>query len=230
MKTTKKISVLMLLAVLMLNIKFTAFAHDVPEPGRSGSISVTMEYDKTPVPGGTLSLYRVGNASEDDGNYHFVLNSEFADSQAALDDIQTDRTAQKLASFAADHRISGVTKNIDNSGKVSFDNLEIGLYLMVQEEASAGYYAVEPFLVSVPFMEDGIYIYDVNASPKTELKSIPHEPETESSVPEKTTSNSFPQTGQYDWPVILILILMGLSLCVIGCTLRFRSRTDGHKE
>ena len=39
------------------------------------------------------------------------------------------------------------------SGVVTFDNLELGLYLIVQTKSISGYEKVAPFLVSVPLWD-----------------------------------------------------------------------------
>ena len=49
---------------------------------------------------------------------------------------------------------------------MTFCGLELGLYLIVQTEASKGYEPINPFLVSLPMAEDGKWNYAVDASPK----------------------------------------------------------------
>ena len=48
---------------------------------------------------------------------------------------------------------------------MTFRGLELGLYLIVQTEASKGYEPINPFLVSLPMAEDGKWNYAVDASP-----------------------------------------------------------------
>ena len=61
-----------------------AQAHDVPDLSRKGSVTVTVRMGETPVAGGSLTLYRVGDIAEDDGNYSFALTEAFAASGASL--------------------------------------------------------------------------------------------------------------------------------------------------
>ncbi len=80
MKLKKYAAALLAAAVLLYTLSVTAFAHDVADLTREGAISVTMKYQGKAVSGGTLTLYRVGDVHEEDGNYDFVLNSGFAGS------------------------------------------------------------------------------------------------------------------------------------------------------
>lgn len=237
----------MLAVIFTCAMNVTAFAHDVPDMNREGTIEITMHRGDTAVGGGTLTLYRVGAVREEDGNYSFQLTDDFAGSDESLEDLQSVALAKKLAQYAKDYTIQGVTKEIGQNGQIVFDNLKLGLYLLVQENAAEGYFAAEPFLVSVPMMEDGQYIYKVNASPKVELeKETETEKETESeeeteteketengteTVPSTETpdepSEELEDTGQLNWPVP-VLTMTGLVLFAAGWVLRFgqRKKTD----
>lgn len=96
--------------------------------------------------------------------------------------------------------MAGLTRTISGDGAIDFDNLDLGLYLLVQNQAAEGYLKAAPFLVSMPMMEDGTYIYDVIANTKIELEKLPETPpetkETESSESEpsetETEKNKIP--------------------------------------
>ena len=60
----------------------------------------------------------------------------------------------------------GTTKTVDADGNAAFEDLELGLYLIVQSKASNGYAPIKPFLVSLPMAENGKWNYEVDASPK----------------------------------------------------------------
>ena len=201
-----------------------ASAHPVPEPGRKGSVTVSMQFDGEAVPGGELTLYRVGEVSEDDGNYTFVPTGEFvrwgSDFGTLASAEQTAQTAHSLRYFALRNGITGTTKGIGTDGKVTFSNLEQGLYLLVQTRPATGFSRVNPFLVSIPYEQDGEYLYDVDAQAKTELEQEP----TPTKPPEKP-GGKLPQTGQLNWPVP-VLAAAGLVLFAIGWGIRFRRKRD----
>ena len=198
-----------------------ASAHPVPEPGRTGSITVSMQFDGEPVPGGKLTLYRVGEVSQDDGNYTFVPTGEFTrwgSDFGTLDSAeQNAQTAKSLKRFIQSNGedISGITKRIGDNGEVTFFNLEQGLYLLVQTEPATGFSPVNPFLVSLPFLKDGDYHYDLDAQAKTELEEAPKPPQK--------PGGKLPQTGQLNWPVP-VLAAAGLTLFGIGWGIRFRRK------
>ena len=218
MKLKQRISALFMLAVVLLfNVNMTASAHDVPDLTRAGSISVTVKYDGKAVSGGTLSVCRVGNITENNGDYSFTLVSDFVDSRVSLADPGSDRAAAELASFAEGRKMSMQTGEISEDGTIVFQNLEPGLYLLVQKDAADGYNEINPFLVSVPMLEGGEYIYEIDASPKveTEKTNIP---------PEKPEQS--PQTGHSD-DVLPHIIAVEISLCMagaIGCALFLHRR------
>lgn len=203
MKRLREAVIIAAVALAMCLSTAVAFAHEVPDASRDGSLSITMTYDKQSVPGGTVTLHRVADVVQDDGDYIFVLSSEFSGSNVSLDDLESAEAAKALASYAEAQQLAGVTQNIDDSGSVVFADLEIGLYLATQQQAAEGYLAFDPFLVSVPMVEDGAYVYDVDASPKLELEKAPEPP-----------LHRFPQTG--DNMMIAIAVLGGVALCAAG--------------
>lgn len=204
-----------------------ASAIDVPEPGRLGSITVTMRSGSKIVAGGELTAYRVGRVADDgDYNYSFVPTGVFTDWGTDFGDLnsaeQCEKTAKSLADYVKKQKITGMVKTIGKDGKATFPQLEQGLYLLVQTKAASGYSAVTPFLVSVPYLKDGRYIYDVDASSKTGLEPPPS---TTPATP-TTPGEKLPQTGQLWWPVP-VLLAVGLLLVVLGLV---RRRGNAHGE
>ena len=215
MKQRKWIAVL-LAALVLVVMPMRAQAHDVPDLSRKGSITVTVRMGETPVSGGSLTLYRVGEIAEDDGNFSFALTEAFAASGVSLDDLSAPELAETLAEYAGN--TSGVTKTIGTDGSAAFTELELGLYLAVQTEAAPGYSRLAPFLVSVPYMEDGAYQYDVDAAVKGELEKEPTPTE-----PEKPSDPTLPDTGQLNWP-IPVLAALGVLLFAAGWWLFARKK------
>ena len=154
-----------------------AGAYELPDPDRKGSISITVRYQEENVAGGSLTLYRVGDIREKNGDYSFVLSEAFAPSGISLDAPQSPQTASALADFARRESLSGTDQKIDGNGYVRFAGLQAGLYLIVQPKAAEGYQRITPFLVSIPMIAGENCIYDVDASPK--ISPIPEKPEPE---------------------------------------------------
>ena len=209
------------LALLLLAcLPLTAAAHAVPDLTRTdGSITVTMRYQGKPVSGGSLTLYQVGEVVENDGNYAFVPVAALQSRIGEFADIQSPELAQTLAGYAKEKIIPAITtKTIGTDGAVTFSNLGVGLYLLMQQTAAKGYGKASPFLVSVPYLEDDQYVYHVSSAPKTGL-----EREVKPTQP-PVYGDSLPQTGQLWWPVP-VLLCVGLA-CIAAGLIRRRRTSD----
>lgn len=202
-----------LCCLMLLSAVISASAAEVPDLDRRGSIRVTMTYEDEAVPGGSLTIYRVADVHVENGaDYSFRYTADYENCGVSLDDVEDAKTAKALAAYTAENNISGTSVRIDGEGKASFRDLELGLYLLVQQEAAAGYEKASPFLISVPGQEGDSYIYDVDASPKLELEPAPTTapPSTEPSTP-----SDIPQTGLNQWPVP-VLVISGVLLAALG--------------
>lgn len=195
MRTARKYMALIAVLVLLCSFYAAAFAHDVPNLSEDCTISLAMRYRGKAVPGGSITLYRVADVYEYDGNYTFRLTDEFAVTSLDLENLRLDdpnyseQMAKELSNYAAEHsKIKSVTKIIDRYGEVVFDKLKPGLYLLTNYAAYSGgyYYTANPFLVSVPLYDSAIdrYRYEVDATPKidTDRDRLPNTP-TEPSKP-----------------------------------------------
>ena len=208
------ISALLALLVLLC-LPLSAAAHPVPDESQDGhcSITITMTYKGKAVPGGTLALYKGGDAQEDDGNYSFVPVEANQSDISEFGDIESSDLPGKLAKL--EKKLTPVTAKpvtIDKNGPVTFSNLEFGLYLVVQKTAASGYGKTSPFLVSVPYLYKGEYKYNVTSQPKTDL-----EREVKPTTPPSSGGGGgkLPQTGQLWWPVP-VLVCMGLGCIAVG--------------
>ena len=167
----RKIISVFLMVCVFLMIPLTASAQEF-DPDRLGSISVTlMDQDgKTPIKGAELSLYYVATASLNSKNkLSYTFTDAFQDCGCALDD---PALAVKLDTFVQDHAVSAAKLATDSHGTVSFTNLPLGLYFVKQTNTVTGYAPCTSFLVTVPNYNADAYMYDVNASPKTDVTKL----------------------------------------------------------
>lgn len=155
----------------------------------NGTVRVTLRSGSIYASSGTLTLYMVGD--EISGGYR--LKESFGGGVISVKDTQME----ELPHWLAEQAEGGTTLEIDVAGTVEFSGLKEGLYLVVQREASDGFYPVEPFLVRLPWMEEQWYL---EARPKLEQ------------YPQET-----PQTGQSLMPVLSAVMMLlsgsGLVLC-----------------
>lgn len=238
MKFVKRLSTLLLALSLGAAVALPAYAHEVPDPSRTGSIRFSMLYDGSAVGGGSLTLHRVGDVAEEDGNYTFTLTEAYAASGAGLTDLTDTALAAGLADYTTANGIAGEEVTIGSDGTAAADGLALGLYLVMQDQPAEGYEPIAPFLVSVPMWDEtaGAYLYTVDAAPK--LGGLTKTPPAATAAPAKpdagdpdtvtttATAATLPQTGQLNWPVP-VLTLAGLLLMLAGWYLRARAKEAG---
>lgn len=221
----KKIIIVLLALSVLLSLPLTAYAHDVPQERDDCSIEVIVRYDGQNVDGGTLTVIRVGYVDEEDGNYFF--SQEFTN--ARIEDVKSPNASKTQKEFYSNNK-----SNYDfytqtqavKDGKATFTGLSTGLYLIVQNKAADGFSKLDAFLVSVPFMEDGEYQYQVTASIKSELE---REPEPTNPPPTKPDDPKLPQTGQLNWPIPL-MVVAGLGFFAVGWALCFGKKREQYEK
>lgn len=173
------------------NIKLTD-GHGNPN---TGSIHVNL-YDSTnnkALSGGELTVYRVAEVQRKNGNLSFEYCGDFDGCAIELGDLTDSTLAGQLQEYLSDNA-EGTVREVDANGNVNFDDLELGLYLVVQTKASKGYKPVNSFLVSLPMAEDGQWNYEVDASPK--VGAYTPEPETPPFPPNKPDKPNTPDTPE----------------------------------
>ena len=221
----KIISALLAAAVLCLGIVLPAQARELPDPDRTGSITISLCYDGQVLNSCSLTIRRVGQLVVGGADDQFGLTEPLREDGPALDDLADPALAQALAELAGEKQLPALTAEIKD-GLAIFPDLETGLYLVTQapENACKGFAPIQPFLISMPQWMDETYVYELTASPKVPLVS---EPVTKPpATPSKPGDSTLPQTGQLNWPVPM-MILLGLSLFITGWLMRFKMKREG---
>lgn len=197
----KQLAALLLAVALAAACAAPAFAAATAasiELTRKGSITVTLRDSESgsAVSGGKLTLYQVASISRQNGNLSYDYTNGFENCGVSLGDLSESDLARTLDDKRpADSK--GETLTVDTNGKAVFSRLPLGLYLVVQSTASTGYEKINPFLVSVPLVEEDTYLYDVDALPKvgtltpTTPPDVPEEPD-KPTEPEKPTTPENP--------------------------------------
>lgn len=209
MKTNKYISIILLVMVLLFTFAISVNAeHPIPDLDKKGTVSITMKSGEEIVSGGELIICRVGDVSLlKNGDFVFVPTSEFKDCKADYTNISSTDFSASLYEFIVENKILSATADVSNDGKAVFEELQTGLYLIYQENPADGYENIKPFVVGVPNVENGEYIYNFDASPKVSVTKVPPKP-----------TQPLPQTGQLNWPVP-VLAIAGVSLLLLGLVL-----------
>ena len=155
-----------------------------------GTITLDFHHEGAPLVGVKVSAYRIAQAKRHFpaqpayGQYLRALGwNDFQDKSGAIPAGSADTT--KWADFAgslanhihADQVVPDAVATSDNNGKATFNNLEVGVYLLLaapftSRAASGETYMFSPALVTLPNMVDGKLQYAVNAVAKLE-KVVP---------------------------------------------------------
>lgn len=170
--------------------------------GRLGSIHVRLydTHNDVPLRGGELALYQVATVKRSGGSLSYAYTGDFTGCGVPLGDLSDSTLADRLAKYLPTVPAIAAQQNVDEDGYADFAKLPQGLYLVMQTEASHGYEAIKPFLVSIPLPDGDSWIYDVDATPKVGA-TIPETPETPDTpdVPDTPDTPETPDTP--DTPV-----------------------------
>ena len=167
----RKIPALVLTVLLILTCVMRVGAEEF-EAGKTGSISVTLteQYHKMPISGAELSVYYIASVGiNTDDKLNYIYTEMFTDTGIAIDD--PDLTA-KLDAYLSENDVPSIKLTTDAQGKASCTDLPLGLYFIRQTNTVAGFAPCTPFLVTIPIDSADGYVYDVNASPKTEVAKL----------------------------------------------------------
>lgn len=206
----------------MVQAEGTAYEED-----RGCSITVQLDDLKTERKGVTLSCYPVGVPEQYEGNPKgWKLTEEFAETGVNLNELadpnQHRAAADRLQAYLAEcEKIQPVqSKKTDETGTCTFAELQQGMYLIVQEDGFDSYGTIQTFLIGLPYMEEGLLLYDV----KTETKG---EKPLEEENPPKKPSSSNAKTGDYEKPY-LWLAVAGISAAGIVSVLAVSRKKEKH--
>lgn len=219
---------LILVFALAVNTSAVDDAVIMPDLTEKGSLTFVMDVNGVKLDSGNLNMYYVATVEKvTEKQYDFRLLDALTAVGATLDtdDLYDSVQAQQLLAHAHKALEQYLTLPIKD-GQVRFDGLDAGLYLVWQrpEDASDGYDAMLPFLISVPKWQNGMYVLNVDADPKVPLETEPTEPPP----PPPPPPPELPKTGQLNWPVP-VMAVAGVILIFVGwlsCLRRKRSENE----
>lgn len=140
---------------------------------RKGSISITLEdlEENLPIKEAEISLYHIANATEENHNLKFIYTEELKECEIPLTNLEDDTLASSLSNCIKDETTSIKGKS-NEDGIAKFNDLDLGLYLVTQTNKVEGYSSFDSFLIMIPQIENNNWIYDLKASPKTEIYKV----------------------------------------------------------
>lgn len=137
-----------------------------------GSISVTLTEQKQnkPIVDAELSVYYVATVVMNDvGDLIYDYTKDFKEFDVPVDDSSL---ATKLDTFLTENKVPSIKMVTDDMGTAIANDLPLGLYFVKQTNSVEGYAPCTSFLVTVPNESEEGYVYEVNASPKTEVAKV----------------------------------------------------------
>ena len=167
----RNILALLVSSLLIFACSPAVFAEDF-DPLKKGDISVTLmeQYDNEAIVGAELSVYHVATVNL---NANGKLVYDYTDSFKNLEiDIDDPSLSTNLDAYVLAHSIPNIKMITDENGTAICNDLALGLYFIRQSGTVEGFAPCTPFVVSVPSLNDDSYLYNVNASPKTEVARL----------------------------------------------------------
>lgn len=164
----RKIITFCIVILMLFACSYTAFATEFDQSA-NGSISITLTEKKQnePIVAAELSVYRIATVVMDDvGNLIYDYTNDFKQFDTEIDDADL---AVKLDAFIAQNSLPCTKITTNSEGKAFCDKLPLGLYFIKQTGNVEGFAPCTPFVVTLPNEKNGEYIYDVEATPKTEV-------------------------------------------------------------
>ena len=225
------LATLVLVLLPPVQVQRAQAADEMLDASRQGSISISPESSDGKGVSGTFALYKVADVVADDTGWHFQWTDAYRGTDHELyrkTGTLSDSYKKKLVGLLEGKVAHPVQTRATRAGAVSFSGLSVGLYLVKMTKVESGYDTIDPFLVSIPTIENGALVYQVNASPKAgaaKAKADVGGNGGSGGGDSGAADERLPQTGQLWWPVP-VLAGVGIALVVAGVLRRRGSRRD----
>lgn len=159
-KTIKAICMLLLSVLLIIGTVIPCYAAT-----ESGKISVMLEdKDNNKIDGITVHICKIADMN----STGYYPSKNFENSGISISGIinaPTESTAKDITDYIRDNNIESASAITEN-GKVSFSDLDLGIWLVFCEEE--GKYTFNPYFVFLPYESQGKLYYEITSSPKAE--------------------------------------------------------------
>ena len=221
---------MVVVAVFFCSSIIPAFAEgQLPEPQKTGTLAITMNFHGEPVSGGRITIYYVGVPTEDGTSYSYAYAKDFEFCDSPLSDLSDKELPKDLADYVDKAEAEGIEQDVDEKGLAFFDDLKEGLYLVIETESPDHYDPVPPFIFEMPHYdsESEEWDYDVEAQPKIhpevkpDTSTTPQEMSPDDYQPSRPDTSVLPHTGQLNWP-IPVLAFAGILLFIIGWSMYYK--------
>lgn len=166
------ISAMLIFLIPIFSIPSAFADENIIDLDRQGSVSVTLKDENSAVVGAELGIYRIADAVVQDDTVSYELREDFRDLGISADKLTEEDSVNAVTEQIKKNNVSGIKGLTDSSGNVSFEGLSVGVYCVMQTKSVSEYSDCMPFVISIPVLSDGVYIYDVDATPKTSVEKL----------------------------------------------------------
>lgn len=213
-----------LIIILLLSPIIITYAEEV-DITKLGSIKIDCKHENNSLKNMNIKIYKIANANQNNG---YTYLREFQNKERELSNITTSdlvKYSEELVEFINTNNIepiSSLTTNQEGIG--TFNNLQVGLYLLVYEiNSNSTYeYKASPVIISIPTIENDIAKYDLEIKPKIETTTINsndtnNQQEESNSTITTTTTKKTPKTidNIIKYVALLLISIVGIFIVVL---------------
>ncbi len=166
----KRIKIILLSILIFYSTNIYALENNTIDFNSKGSIEITLseKTDNEKVEGAEILLYKVADAKSENHNLVFEYIDELKSCNASLNDLETKSKSEDIEK-CINENINSLKQITDVNGTVKYNDLDLGLYLVKQNNIVKGYSKIDSFLVMIPKITDNKWIYDIKSTPKTDI-------------------------------------------------------------
>lgn len=170
-----KITKLLLIVLTFVTLNMSVKAEDktnMIDFSKTGSIDIVLEdKDNEKVSSLSLAIYYIASLEDNNHKVSFAYTPSFNTCNTSLEELDEEELLNELEQII-DEKDPLIVKETDEEGKVSFTNLNLGIYLVKQTTKKEGYSKISSFLVTLPTYNSNTWDYNIKSTPKTEIYKV----------------------------------------------------------
>ncbi|MGN0405524.1 MAG: Cna B-type domain-containing protein [Bariatricus sp.] len=143
-----------------------------PDFAKRGTVTVQVKTDGIAIADAGIALYRVADMKNENSGWNYYLTPEFENAGVHVEQLNNKSTAKQLWQYVLEYHLKGNEKKTNETGCVRFENLPLGIYLVVQAESVDGFSDCTPFFIALPSYINDEWIYEVDATPKVDVTRL----------------------------------------------------------
>lgn len=166
----KRIKIILLSILIFYSTNIYALEGNTIDFNSKGSIEITLneKTDNEKIEGAEILLYKVADAKSENHNLMFEYIDELKSCNASLNDLETKSKSEEIEK-CINENIKSLKQITDINGTVKYNDLDLGLYLVKQNNIVEGFSKIDSFLVMIPKIVNNKWIYDIKSTPKTDI-------------------------------------------------------------